>query len=192
MRCTSVLIRLLFSIYLLICSSFTIADQRADIGVYFGASIGELTLPDSQFDPDDIALSGFVGWQVTTLFGVEASYLQLGKMASDRFKLRVDAYTLAATLQYPLSSRVAVYGKVGRAWLSNDITRLIDTAKDSVDDQDEYYAIGISYELSDQFELRLSYEFFDFDFGRGLSIGPFFRDLNSDVEIISLGLMYEF
>jgi len=169
-----------------------IADQRADRGIYFGASIGELTLPDSQFDPDDIALSGFVGWQISTLLGIEASYFELGKMTGDRFKLSADGYTLSATFQYPLSSRVAVYGKVGRVWLSNDITSLIIAAKDTVNDQDEYYAVGISYELSDQIELRLSYEFFDFDFGRGLSIGPFFRDLNSDVEIVSLGLMYEF
>jgi hypothetical protein len=78
---------------------------------------------------------------------------------------------LAAVGTFPVTSTFSVYGKLGGAFVLNDVrlrdnqqaNSLIRTQQVGEDGYELYYGVGVSYELFDHFEVRADWERFERD-----------------------------
>jgi len=166
-----------------------LADQRQDSGLYLGGGIGFVSINDSDFDDDNNVPHGFVGWQITPNFGIEASYADFGDYGSDFAKIDTDGVSLAATLRLPITERFAIFGKAGQFWWEADFDA--GNFSDNFDDNELFYGVGLSFEVTDNLDFRLAYDRLDIDLGSS-SIGSFFGDFSGEVDILSAAIKLEF
>jgi len=170
-------------------SPASLADQREDAGFYIGGGIGFVSIDEENFDDDKNIPQGFVGWQITPIFGLEAGYADFGTFGDSAASADTDGASLAATLRLPVSERFAIYGKAGQFWWDTKFD--IENISESFDDKELFYGVGLSYELTNNIDLRLSYDRMDIDVSRR-SVGPFIVNFKGEWNILSAGLKLEF
>ncbi|RMF95593.1 MAG: hypothetical protein D6727_10400 [Gammaproteobacteria bacterium] len=155
-------------------------------------------------DDQDVAWKLFVGWQPIKWAGIEAGFLDLGKLtakggATD-VSAKVDGGFIAATFTVPMLEQVGFYGKGGvYIWdgeLGGTISSIgpIPTIKD--DDSSGFFGFGFRFPLGERFGMRLEYERY-LDIGPPGSIptpsGPFqFGAGQSDVDYFSVHGLFSF
>lgn len=166
-----------------------LADQRDDSGFYIGGGIGFISIDEGDFDDDNDIPQGFVGWQITPNFGVEAGYADLGSFSDSSASVETDGISLAATLRLPITERFALFGKAGQFWWEADFD--VENLSDNFDDTELFYGVGLSFEVTDNIDFRLSYDRLDIDVGRR-SIGPYIVNFKGELNILSAGLKLEF
>ena len=166
-----------------------LADQRNDSGFYIGGGIGFVSIDEGDFDDDNDIPQGFIGWQITPNFGVEASYADFGSYGNSFASVETDGISLSATLRLPISERFALFGKAGQFWWEADFDA--DNLSDKFDDTELFYGVGLSFEVTDSIDFRLSYDRLNIDVGRR-SFGPFVVNFESKLNILSAGLKLEF
>lgn len=165
------------------------SDQRLDSGLYLGGGIGFVSINDSDFDDDNNVPHGFVGWQITPNFGIEAAYADFGDYGNSFASVDTDGVSLAATLRLPITERLAIFGKAGQFWWEADFD--VGNFKENFDDTELFYGVGLSIEISDNLDFRLAYDRLNIDLGRS-SIGPLVGDFSGELDILSAALKLEF
>ncbi len=121
----------------------------------------------------------YTGYQFNPYLGVEGGYANLNdftaisstSIGSFTTNADSDAWLLAAVGTYPVTDSFSVKGKLGGAYVLNDVrvrdnqetNSLIRTQQVGEDGYELYYGVGVSYELFDHFELRADWERFDRD-----------------------------
>ena len=173
-----------------------IADQRTDSGLYLSAGIGKTQVDSNLSLKDDNGIIPRIaaGWQLTPHFGVEAAYHNFSE-TEDPFgtlsKWDISGASVAGTLRLPLTSKLAVFSKLGRMWWSTDLSDTncsrgpagCSTTKYDISEANYFLGVGLGYELTDMLELELEYENIDFDFNdRNLDI------FNNETSVIALSL----
>ncbi len=191
-------------IVVLVMTSNTVKadDER---GWYVGGSIGTASsdttgtefasgLADAGYSVDNVALDdadsgwkGTVGFMFNKNVGVQASYVDLGKLESvfsasvppDEIDALLDvAATLLpgrgkgfltdVVLQLPLNERFALYATLGLFWAEPEINQTVivggsGTALRTDSDQDFAGSLGIRYKASDRLSIKVGYEQYDID-----------------------------
>jgi len=142
---------------------------------YVGGKLGYSWQKDSCFtghcDEENFSGGIYGGVNANEYFGIELGYDWLGEstLSGDR----LSAFTFAPKLSYPIG-KGAIYGKIGGA-----VTKM-----DSMKDTTVFGALGLEYDLSDNFTTRLEYQ----------HINDMFSDKFNDasVDSIFLGIAYRF
>ncbi|KDO14046.1 membrane protein [Vibrio metoecus] len=164
----------------IISTTFTFLLSSAAVAeVYVGGKIGKSWLDDAcqsgqPCDKDDTTLGAFVGYEANKWLSLEAGYDYLGKFtAAGLADEKVKAITLAPKLSLPLTEGIALYGKVGGAFVDYG----------SKDDYSYLGAAGLEFNTNHNVTMRLEYQNI--------------TDINNDIvrasgESATLGVVYKF
>lgn len=154
---------------------------QADSGFYLGASVGNTTIEEQDFDEDDTSWKAFGGYifdMPVVDFAVEAAYIDFGNPEGE-------------ILQVPAgieATGVGVFGLVGLDWglfgmfakagyVSWDADVSLGGLTGSDSGEDPGYGIGLRFNFS-SVEIRAEYELFDIE--------------DTDVDLLSLGILWRF
>lgn len=166
-----------FSVCLLgaTCLHVAEADQNHDSGVYLSVGIGQNRIQSGIPKGTTTLLKAAVGWQFSPFVGVELSYNDFGQFpgptpAFTDFDMTGVSAAVIGTL--PVSERLALYAKAGQVWWSTDSSFFFfgrnagvnESGTLSFSEADVLLGVGASYELSDQLELELEYNYHEFNF----------------------------
>ncbi|MCR9387045.1 OmpA family protein [Vibrio metoecus] len=163
----------------IISTTLLFASSAAVAEVYVGGKIGKSWLddacqPDQPCDKDGKTLGAFVGYEANKWLSLEAGYDYLGKFTGAGLAdEKVKAITLAPKLSLPLTEGVALYGKVGGAFVDYG----------SKDDYSYLGAAGLEFNTNHNVTMRLEYQNI--------------TDINNDIvrasgESATLGVVYKF
>ncbi|MEJ2765150.1 OmpA family protein [Photobacterium sp. MCCC 1A19761] len=136
-----------------VISATLLMASTAHAEIYVGGKAGKTWLEDAcqagtQCDKDDTTYGVFAGYNLSENLSVEAGYDYLGNYKSTTFNDHVEAITLAPKLSLPLTNDLALYGKLGAAYVKYG----------SQDDFSYLGAAGVEYSMSQNVTLRAEYQ----------------------------------
>lgn len=141
------------------------AQAAQDTGFYVGAGAGQSFVDETGFDDEDTAFSAFGGYQFNRWFGLEAGYVDFGKLEPDIAGTALEAssvhFTAVGTL--PFTEKFSGYAKAGfQRW---DVDVAIPGLSGTGDDNgnDPTYGVGLQYRFTDAVALRGEYSRFEFE-----------------------------
>jgi OmpA-OmpF porin, OOP family len=141
----------------------TFGAQAQDTGFYVGAGAGQSFVDEGSYDDEDTAFSAFGGYQFNRWFGLEAGYVDLGKLEPDVAGQSLEASSayLSAVGTLPFTEKFSGYAKAGlQRWdLDTAIPGLTGTRDDN--GTDPTYGVGLQYRFTDAFALRGEYSRFE-------------------------------
>jgi opacity protein-like surface antigen len=165
-------------------------DQFDDSGFYLGAGYGLISLEGEDFDDDDNAPHLFAGYQILPFLGVEASYHDFGEYGNGLYSAEIESYSLALTGRLPLSNSLAVFARVGPMWSETEFRAGAFSADQN--SEEVLLGAGLGFEVADNIDLRLSYDWVDQDLDASELEGVGNGDFNADLNILSAGIKFEF
>ena len=146
----------------------------ADDGFYVGGALGKAYIDENidgtNFKADGTSYRISGGYEFNDNFGVEASYLNLGKF-DDSFDVggviipvsaKAKGYTLAAVGILPLSDQIFLKAR-GGVYFYDAQASVGGIVEDNTSDQDGFVGLGLAYDISDRFQLSLDVDYFDMD-----------------------------
>lgn len=168
-------------------------------GAYIGGSIGQ-----AEFDKgcEGIAGSGvscddkdstwklFGGYQVNRNFAVELGYADLGEIRASgpggTASAEANAWDLVGLGILPLGNNFSLYGKAGfyRAEVDGQVNTATFTGSADENNTDLTFGVGARYDVTRNVAVRAEWQRYS-DMGGG-NVGE------SDVDVMSLGLQYQF
>jgi len=175
-----------------------------DRGVYLGASIGQVEhkqgcegVPVS-CDQKDTSWRLFGGYQFNRYIAVEAGYADLGESKASgvlsgvnvNATAEVTAWDVAAVGSFPIIDNLFAYGRAGIYYAETEVraTGTLGSFSATSGDKDTntglVLGVGLKYEFLRNFAVRAEYQRY-FEVGGG-DVGE------SDVDVLSLGLLYRF
>lgn len=155
----------------------------ARTGFYVGGTVGSVSVDTDfddfnlDFDDEDTAWSAFAGVQATEMFGIEASYNDLGSFSDSReFDLtqtNVDAeltgYDVMGVVKLPLGP-LKLFGKAGVVFWDAEATAEVFpplgpgfSVREDDDGNDLAFGGGLEFTLTPSFSLRGEVEYFDIE-----------------------------
>jgi len=188
----------LFAAAVLVLSGLVAASAVPAQGFYIGGSVGQSDYDDNNAIPDlitsgsvdgsDTGFKIFGGYQFNQHFGLELSWVDLGKAGySGRFGAAnvtggtVDASGLnfSAVGTLPLGSNFALFGKIGFFVWESDASDLTGGLPFSgtADGSDVSYGIGASLNFTRNLGIRVEWERFK-------AVG--------DIDLLSIGVVFRF
>ena len=114
--------------------------------MYLGGGVGA-----SRTDTDETSYKLYGGYQFSPNWGAELAYNDLGRYRN----ANIESWTLAGVGTLPLGAQWSILGKLG---VAANRTRFAGTTNN----KDVLLGVGVGYNFSKQFGLRLEYE----DFGK--------------------------
>jgi OmpA-OmpF porin, OOP family len=159
------------------------ANALADNGFYGGASIGQATIDAcdgvTNCDDEDTGWKVFGGWELNPNVAFEAGFVDFGEISGSiggtSVSAEADGWTLAAKGTWPVNEQFGVFGKFGAIMWDVEGGGAADGVSD--DGTDLLYGLGAQYMFTDQFGLVGEWEWYDID---------------SDVDLFSVGLLFKF
>jgi OOP family OmpA-OmpF porin len=142
--------------------------QKMDSGWYVGGDIGQVDLEGAD---KDTAFRFLGGYQINSTFAAELGY----GMLYDKDDVEVTAWELVGIAKMPLGSNFSVFGKLGFAMWEAEADVLGLTFKD--DGTDLTFGAGLQYDVSRNLGVRAQWQRYDVD---------------SDADLLSIGLIYKF
>lgn len=139
------------------------AQAAEDKGFYAGAGAGQSFVDEASYDDEDTALSAFGGYQFNRYFGVEAGYVDFGKLEPQGLGTGLEASSayLTAVGTVPFTDKFSGYAKAGfQRW---DVDTPIAGLTGAFDDSgtDPTYGVGLQYRFNDSVALRGEYSRFE-------------------------------
>ncbi len=136
-----------------VISASLLMASAAQAEVYLGAKMGQSWLDDAcvagqSCDKDDTTLGGYVGYEFNDYIALEAGFDNLGDFDRTSFGGHVEAITLAPKFSLPITEDIAIYGKVGGAYLTFG----------GKDDYSYLGAAGLEFNLSQNVTARAEYQ----------------------------------
>ena len=132
-------------------------------GFYAGAGAGQSFVDEGAYDDEDTAFSAFGGYQFNRHFGIEAGYVDFGKLEPNGAgsELEANSAYLTAVGTVPFTDRFSAYAKAGfQRWdLDTPIAGVTGTPDDS--GSDPTYGVGLQYSFNDAVALRGEYSRFE-------------------------------
>lgn len=180
-------------------SSLVVAGAAfAQGGPYIGGSIGQsnykFDCSGVSCDKSDFGFKVFGGYTFTPYLGVEAHYVDLGKITLDPSfvpgvgtvsgDIKSSGFGLSLLAQYPIE-QFSIFGKLGFTYLDTKVSGSISgvgSGSDSETATNFSYGIGGAYNFNKQLSARLEWERFRAEF----------QSEKEDVDLISIGITYRF
>jgi opacity protein-like surface antigen len=142
--------------------------RSADMGWYAGVTIGQSDLDG--VDETDTAFRVLGGYQINRMFAAELGY----SMLFDKGGAEVTAIELVGVGSWPLANQFSVYGKLG---MYRGEVEFTGGGSDS--NTDLTYGIGLRYDFARNLGARLEWQ-------------SYTGDDNSDISVLSVGVVYKF
>lgn len=201
---------------LLLASSLLIAAcpaSAADRGFYAGAGLGQMNTEvddvlglDYDFDEDDVGFKVFGGYQFFPWLGVEGAYLDGGSPSikesrgDETLKLGIDVWSLVASAVFslPVGERFELFVKPGIAYwdASTSLGFSSPTFSDSFREDDSgsafFLGAGAGFEVTDNFGLRLEYEWFEVAPEWDSDNDEFVDELDANAGYLSASFLFRF
>ncbi len=136
-----------------VISASLLMASVAQAEVYVGGKMGKSWLEDAcvagqSCDKDDTTLGAFVGYEFNDYLAVEAGFDNVGDFNNTSFGGHVEAITLAPKFSLPITEDIALYGKVGGAYVMFD----------GKDDYSYLGAAGLEFNISQNVTARAEYQ----------------------------------
>lgn len=159
-----------------------------------GAGYGLTKLKDEDFNEDEAAKKAFALVKFNEYIGLEASYIDFDEARNDAFTINANGKSLALILEAPISQAFSIYAKGGQLWWDADasINSSIFDASDNYDGDETFWGAGAKFRLSDNLDLRVEYERFNFDISRNEIDVLQQDDIDMDVDFASVSLQFTF
>lgn len=151
------------------------ADQTSDSGFYISGGIGQNRIQSGIPEETTTVLNAAVGWQFNPGIALELSYNDLGKFpgptpAFTDFDLTGVAASVVGHL--PISTDIAFFARAGLIWWSADSSFFFFGRNSGINqtgilnfsESDFLLGLGASYELSEELEVDLEFNHYDFGF----------------------------
>jgi opacity protein-like surface antigen len=140
-------------------------------GLYVFGDIGEghifADIGPAEVYATDTSFSAGVGYTVNNIYAFEAAYREIGTFTlfkNQNIKTSADgsAIQVSVLAKHPISDIVSVYGRLGVARLTYDLTvKDFNFPEDSETDTQAknkmFVGVGASYKLNEQVDLRIEY-----------------------------------
>jgi hypothetical protein len=175
---------LIVTLALLACTPVSMAGE-----FYLGASAGwssvRNTLYGSEFEGDDAGYKVFAGYRIIDNVAVEGSYTDLGSFSATRnlstLNAEAQAYAVWAMGRFPLGEIFSVWVKLGLALTETDLVleEPPETTRESRDDTDLSWGVGVGVDLGRRVTLRLEWE-------------EYMGDSSDKIQYASLGAQFNF
>lgn len=163
-----------------------------------------LTVSGTSVDDTDTGWKLFAGYQFNKYLALEGGYVNLGRFdatttvtaingtpitptsISANIKVK-DGLYIDAVGTLPISDSVSVFGKLGAYSLKTELSASGGgaSASDSTRNSDLTYGVGVSYAINKDLQLRGEWERFE-------KVGDSNKTGQSDIDLLSLGLTYQF
>jgi OmpA-OmpF porin, OOP family len=166
--------------------------QSPGVGPYVGGSVGWSNYSGDSCvgdcDKTDIGFKAFGGYMFTPNFGAEIGYGGFGKATIGisglgNAELKSSGFHGFLTAQYPVEN-FAFFGKLGFAWLDNEVT--VNTPFGSASDSDSStefaWGLGVTYMFNKNVGIRGEYENYKYDW----------RGASDNIGLWSVGVQYKF
>ncbi|MGR5133161.1 OmpA family protein [Vibrio alfacsensis] len=136
-----------------VISATLLMASAAHAEVYVGGKMGKSWMDDAcvagqACDKDGSTLGAFVGYEMNDYFSVETGFENLGDFDQTGFGGHVEAITLAPKLSLPITENIALYGKVGGAYLMTE----------GKNDYSYLGAAGVEFNVSHNVTARAEYQ----------------------------------
>jgi len=181
----------------LVVSSAAMAQAKpADTGWYAGVSVGQSSSSDAcngvsgpgvSCDDKDTAFKIFGGYQINRNFGAELGYTDLGKVEAKgggvTASVEAKAFELVGVGRFPINNQFSIYGKLGLYRADSKGRSNVGVSADETN-TDLTYGVGVQYNFTGNLGVRGEWQ-------RYSSVGG--GDIgDSDVDVLSVGLVYKF
>ncbi len=165
----------------------TTNPANAEPGYYVGGAYGLSRVNDSDFDENNNSvLKIFVGGKYNDYIGVEGAVNDYGTSGQNGYSSDLTGNTIALVGFYPLADRFEVFIKGGRLWWRDKVV-VFNTLSDTLTGNDNFYGVGVNFNLSEIIALRAEMERYKV----GDEIG-FNADASAHVDVASLGVSMNF
>ena len=152
-----------YSYLLLSCLFTTTAVFAENTNFYIGASYLDAETDLLANSDKDSGFEARIGYVLNSNFSFEANYLDLGQLKLPAFpdaggSVQTDGYGLGVLGIYP-SGNFNLIGKLGYFWWDSAGTlgSIAGPVKYTAEDSEVIYGVGLSYNVSDNIELRTDY-----------------------------------
>lgn len=187
--------------------------SAADRGFYAGAGLGQMNTEvddvlglDYDFDEDDVGFKVFGGYQFFPWLGVEGAYLDGGSPSikesrgDETLKLGIDVWSLVASAVFalPVGERFELFVKPGIAYwdASTSLGFSSPTFSDSFRENDSgsafFLGAGAGFEVTENFGLRLEYEWFEVAPEWDSDDDEFVDELDANAGYLSASFLFRF
>ncbi|BBM65380.1 OmpA family protein [Vibrio alfacsensis] len=136
-----------------VISATLLMASAAHAEVYVGGKMGKSWMDDAcvaghACDKDGSTLGAFVGYEMNDYLSVETGFENLGDFDQTGFGGHVEAITLAPKFSLPITEDIALYGKVGGAYLMTE----------GKNDYSYLGAAGVEFNVSHNVTARAEYQ----------------------------------
>jgi OOP family OmpA-OmpF porin len=201
---------------ILLASSLLIAASpasAADRGFYAGAGLGQMNTEvddvlglDYDFDEDDAGFKVFGGYRFFPWLSVEGAYLDGGSPSikesrgGETVKLGIDVQSLVASAVFalPVGERFELFVKPGIAYWDAETSLGFSspTFSDSFREDDDgsafFLGAGAGFDVTDNFGLRLEYEWFEVAPEWDSDSDEFVDELDANAGFFSASFLFRF
>lgn len=157
-----------------------------------GAGYGLTKLKDDDFKEDEAAKKIFALVKFNEYVGLEASYIDFDEAGNDVLTLDADGQTLAVIFEAPINEAFSLYVKGGQLWWDADSSISALNASGDYDGDEGFWGGGAKFRLTDNLDLRIEYERFDFKISRDEIDVLQQDDINMNVDFASVSLQFTF
>ena len=179
-------------------SSAGMAQGKGDMGWYIGATFGQssVDLEDCgggvECDDKDTAWRILGGYQINRNFAVEVGYHDFGTSTQSipglaTLDFKANSFELLAVGMLPINNQFSLYGKAGvyrgEVKATLNILGVSDSTKET--NTDLTFGFGAQFNVTRQLGIRAEWQ-------RYTSMGDSDTIGESDVDVMSLGLVYRF
>lgn len=157
-----------------------------------GGSYGLTKLKDDEFKEDEAAKKLFAVVKFNQYIGLEASYIDFDEAGNDALTLDADGKTLAVIFEAPINQAFSLYIKGGQLWWDADASVSALNVNGDYDGDEGFWGGGAKFRLTDNLDLRIEYERFDFKISRDEIDVLQQSDIKMNVDFASIGLQFTF
>jgi OOP family OmpA-OmpF porin len=157
-----------------------------------GGSYGLTKLKDDEFKEDEAAKKLFAVVKFNQYIGLEASYIDFDEAGNDALTLDADGKTLAVIFEAPINEAFSLYIKGGQLWWDADASVSALNVNGDYDGDEGFWGGGAKFRLTDNLDLRIEYERFDFKISRDEIDVLQQSDIKMNVDFASIGLQFTF
>lgn len=186
---------LFISLIAIISASTATADQYTDSGLYLSGGVGQNWIQSGIPEEETTVLQFAVGWQFTPNVSVEVGYKDFGKFPGPTLAYTdfdITGASAAVVGHLPISSNIALFAKVGQVWWSADSSFFFFNRNGGANqsgtlnfsEEDALFGLGLSFELTNQIEMDIEYNQYEFGF-------PNNPNFNNDNSALVVSFRYE-
>ncbi|NVJ62254.1 MAG: outer membrane beta-barrel protein [Gammaproteobacteria bacterium] len=179
-----------------ICVPFALANNAiarspSDAGPYFGFGYSQIKVKDAEeFNDDNDAYNVILGTQLNSVFALEGGYINFGSYGSDLASAETTGITLGIKGGIPIGDVLDIYAQAGMLWWETDYD--VIGSSGSIDGQEPFYGVGVSFGLTDTLHLRAEYNRYQVEFDEDDS-GPLLgsaRDADLDQALVGISFYF--